>query len=130
MSHVARTVVSLAGAAAWIGMKTGDCTSIVGRTPWSARVPLDPLSPIESNSGAMPAGRRGRRPRTRGSAPPEVFSRVSAPRPLQIHAHHFLEDILRQLDPAHTKALQDAGGHAGGAEVALHFARVVHADAL
>ena len=31
-----------------IGMKTGDCTSMVGGTPWSARVPPDPLSPIES----------------------------------------------------------------------------------
>jgi hypothetical protein len=46
------------------GMKTSGCTSIVG---------ADPLPPIESNSGAMPAGRRGRRPRTRGSAPPVVF---------------------------------------------------------
>ncbi len=42
---------------AQIAMKTGDCTSIVGRIPWSARVPPDPQSPIESNCGAMPAGR-------------------------------------------------------------------------
>ena len=51
-------------------MKTGGFTLMVGRNPWSARVPPDPLSPIQSNSGAMPTGRRGRRPRTRGSAPP------------------------------------------------------------
>ena len=38
----------------------------VGRTPWPARVPLDPH--LEHALDARP-GRRGRRPRTRGSAP-------------------------------------------------------------
>ena len=35
-----------------IGTKTGDCTT--RRTPWSARVPPDPLSPIESRFDAQP----------------------------------------------------------------------------
>ena len=47
-------------------------STIVGRTPWSARVPLDPHDEELIN---VPAGRRGRRPRTWGSAP--LFSRTS-----------------------------------------------------
>src|SRR6266404_2257245 len=47
----------------------GNAAQIVGRTPWSARVPLDPL--LANRIRVVPAGqgRRGRRPRTRGSAP-------------------------------------------------------------
>ena len=56
-------------------MKTGDCTSI-GVTLVRAGSPLDPLPPIESNSGAMrEQADRGRRPRTRGSAYQRCFSR-------------------------------------------------------
>src|ERR1039458_9040629 len=44
----------------------------VGRTPWSARGPPDPPDGELIN---VPAGRRGRRPRTWGSAP--LFSRTS-----------------------------------------------------
>ena len=57
-------------------MKTFD--QRVGRTPWSARGPMDPLRQALTNSS-----RRGRRPRTRGSAPlcvssipDQVFSTV------------------------------------------------------
>src|ERR1017187_2110849 len=42
----------------------------VGRTPGSARVPLDPLFAGSIWFLYHPPGRRGRRPRTRGSAPP------------------------------------------------------------
>src|SRR5580704_11188357 len=43
----------------------------VGRTPWSARVPLDPLF-------GQRESRRGRRPRTRGSAPHRYFALLFA----------------------------------------------------
>src|SRR5205085_4277011 len=39
------------------------CRIQVGRAPWSARVPLDPLV---ADHYRVPAGRRGRRPRTWG----------------------------------------------------------------
>jgi hypothetical protein len=52
--------------------KTGDCAVIVGQTPRSARVPLDPLFASGISFLQNPASRRGRRLRTRGSAPPSM----------------------------------------------------------
>src|SRR5690349_23010030 len=55
---------------------------VVGRTPWSARVPLDP--PV-ARRRYIPPDRPGGRPRTRGSAPP--FRTQSAP-PIAGSAEH------------------------------------------
>src|SRR5439155_26329343 len=44
---------------------------VVGRTSWSARVPLDPLFANRGQSHPAQRGRRGRRPRTRG--PPHNY---------------------------------------------------------
>src|ERR1039458_866865 len=43
---------------------------LVGRTPWSARAARPAAGTTVSARCLAPAGRRGRRPRTRGSAPP------------------------------------------------------------
>src|SRR5262249_42312794 len=49
-------------------LTNGDARSrVVGRTPSSAR---DPLVPLVRRQYKFATGRRGRRPRTRGSAPP------------------------------------------------------------
>src|ERR1039458_10378982 len=44
----------------------------VGRTPWSARDALVPLSSRSIVSLVLAAGRPGGRPRTRGAAPPNM----------------------------------------------------------
>ena len=49
--------------------KTGDSAVIVGQTPRSARVPLDPLFGNRINFLQNPASRRGRRLRSGGTAP-------------------------------------------------------------
>ena len=49
--------------------RSRDAAELVGRTPWSARVPLDPLL-AGSKARITAAGRRGRRLRSRGTAPP------------------------------------------------------------
>ena len=49
--------------------KTGDTAVIVGQTPRSARVPLDPLFANGISFLQNPASRRGRRLRSRGTAP-------------------------------------------------------------
>ncbi len=49
---------------------------VVGRTAWSAGVSLDPLFPDETSLIQSPASRRGRRLRTRGSAPPRKTSGI------------------------------------------------------
>src|SRR6266516_4049329 len=46
----------------------GNAALIVGRTPWSARVPLDPLFAQSNQPHAVPRGRRGRRPVAVGTA--------------------------------------------------------------
>src|SRR2546422_1667899 len=45
--------------------ETGNSALIVGRTPWSARVPLDPLFANKVSLIQPRTGRPGRRPRTR-----------------------------------------------------------------
>src|ERR1017187_5290342 len=58
-----------------------------GADPWSARDALVPLpEPTISASCRAPAGRRGRRPRTRGSAPP-FPGLVSRTCPLLVRLH-------------------------------------------
>src|SRR6266550_170115 len=41
--------------------KWGNSAQFGGRTPWSARVPQDPLPPFENQHIARTVGRRGRR---------------------------------------------------------------------
>jgi hypothetical protein len=50
-------------------LNIGNTAEFVGQTPWSARVPLDPLFARRVRPFDNVKGRRGRRPRTRGSAP-------------------------------------------------------------
>src|SRR5688572_13193166 len=47
-------------------LQTADPAEFVGRTPWSARDALVPLYSKRHQALAKEAGRRGRRPRTRG----------------------------------------------------------------
>src|ERR1022692_1943307 len=58
--------------------RTSDSRRMVGRTPRSARVPLDPPLADEISFIHAPASRRGRRPRTRGSAPPRRTSETAS----------------------------------------------------
>src|ERR1035437_10391416 len=63
---------------------------IVGRTPWSARVPLDPLFAREIIIIHTAARRRGRRLRTGGSAPQSMQT-----------ARHWQSKRHWALSPAH-----------------------------
>jgi hypothetical protein len=56
--------------ASWVKLPRagGNAAEFVGQTPWSARVPLDPLFARRVRPFDDVKGRRGRRPRTRGSA--------------------------------------------------------------
>src|ERR1017187_2391557 len=47
----------------------GNAAEFVGQTPWSARVPLTRSSLEEPRLSTTATGRRGRRPRSRGTAP-------------------------------------------------------------
>src|ERR1035438_4955977 len=86
----------------------GNAAEFVGQTPWSARVPLDPLFARRVRPFDDVKGRRGRRPRIRESAP--QFMQVFGHAPVAVNFYTFFSCPFCPIVLARLQALQKEMG--------------------